>query len=165
MIWAQDSAGGLGLEGKMAWHIPEDFQHFKATTTGKTVVMGSKTWAGLPAQSQPLPNRRNVVLSRVDDTEFSTRFPSAHRLDFAEVVELARTEDVFIIGGASVYEQFMRVADSLIVTELNASWPVDIYAPKIPGDFTLVNEGAWQNTTQKKDQAIVKWRILEYRRI
>ncbi len=162
MIWAQDSCGGIGLNGKMAWYLPEDFRHFKNMTTDKTVIMGRKTWEGLPKNARPLSNRNNVVLSSVSDEQFLKRFPGAKRLNFDQIVALSEHEDVFIIGGASVYEQFMCAANELIVTELSANYEVDAYAPRIPAKFELVHEGDWKDSNQEKDGEVVRWRVLIY---
>ncbi|MDR1448283.1 MAG: dihydrofolate reductase [Candidatus Ancillula sp.] len=159
MIWAQDSNGGLGLDGKMAWHLPEDLKHFRNTTLGSSIVMGRKTWEGLPENAKPLKNRRNIVLSTVDDEQFSKRFPGAVRLNFDQILALSKAEDVFITGGRSIYEQFMGVADELIITELNMHYTVDIYAPEIPNCFKLIQSGTWQESSQKKNGVVVQWRI------
>ena len=62
LIWAQDTNGGIGKNGKLPWHISEDLKKFKSLTYNSTVIMGRKTWDSLPIK--PLPNRRNFVLSR-----------------------------------------------------------------------------------------------------
>ena len=61
LIWAQDQNGGIGKNGNLPWHIPEDLKNFKKITFGSTIVMGRKTWDSLPIK--PLPKRRNIILS------------------------------------------------------------------------------------------------------
>lgn len=63
-IWAQTSAGVIGRDGTMPWYAPEDLAHFKATTVGKPVIMGRRTWESFPARFRPLPGRANIVISR-----------------------------------------------------------------------------------------------------
>ena len=63
-IWAQTSAGFIGRDGTMPWRAPEDLAHFKATTVGKPVIMGRRTWESFPARFRPLPERTNIVISR-----------------------------------------------------------------------------------------------------
>ena len=86
----------LGLDNKLIWHIPEDLKYFKEVTTGKTVVMGRKTFESI---GRPLPNRKNIILSRNDIL-----------IDGAQVVrnfkEVLNQDDVFIIGGESIYKLF-----------------------------------------------------------
>ena len=62
LIWAQDYDGGIGKNGQLPWHIPEDLKNFKKITIDSTIIMGRKTWDSLPFK--PLPNRRNIVLSK-----------------------------------------------------------------------------------------------------
>jgi len=64
LVWAQAANGVIGRDGTLPWRLPEDLAHFKALTTGATVVMGRTTWESLPPSFRPLPGRRNVVLSR-----------------------------------------------------------------------------------------------------
>ncbi len=67
LIWAQDKNGGIGKNGKLPWHISEDLKNFKKITTKHPIIMGRITWESLPFK--PLPNRRNIVLSRSNFTE------------------------------------------------------------------------------------------------
>lgn len=64
MIWAQTLNGAIGRDGDMPWHLPEDLAHFKATTLGKPVIMGRRTWESLPVKFRPLPGRANIVVTR-----------------------------------------------------------------------------------------------------
>lgn len=64
LIWAQSRTAVIGRDGTIPWHLPEDLAHFKALTTGRTVVMGRRTWESLPEAVRPLPKRRNIVVTR-----------------------------------------------------------------------------------------------------
>ncbi|MGQ7278944.1 dihydrofolate reductase [Brevibacillus thermoruber] len=120
----------IGRDGAMPWHLPNDLKHVKEVTTGKTIVMGRKTFESL---GRPLPNRRNVVLTR--------------RRDFAppgvdvvhSVEEVLALGDVIIFGGAELYRQFMDVADRLYITEIDMEAEGDTFFPEWDRDaFTLV---------------------------
>ena len=104
----------IGNENKLLYWLPNDLKRFKALTTGHTIIMGRNTFDSLPKGA--LPNRRNVVLSRyVKELPGCDVYAS---LDEA-LAHCAPDEDVYIIGGASVYEQCMDKADRLCLTEID----------------------------------------------
>ncbi len=104
----------IGFENKLIYWLPNDLKRFKELTTGHTIIMGRNTFLSLPKGA--LPNRRNVVLSRTT-TEFSGCDCYAS-LD--EALKHCNTdEDIYIIGGASVYEQAIGLADRLCLTEID----------------------------------------------
>lgn len=78
LVWAQSANGVIGRDGTLPWHLPEDLKHFRALTTGATVLMGRRTWESLPPRFRPLPGRRNVVLSRTPQEGVET-FPTCGR--------------------------------------------------------------------------------------
>ncbi len=104
----------IGNNGKLLYWLPADLRRFKALTTGNTIIMGRKTFDSLPKGA--LPNRRNIVLSRS-----KTDFPGAEA--FASLTEalaaLPAEEDIYIIGGASVYAEALPLADRLCLTEIH----------------------------------------------
>ena len=104
----------IGYENKLLYWLPNDLKRFKALTTSHTIIMGRKTFESLPKGA--LPNRRNIVLSRSRQ-----EFPGCET--FASLQEALdhcnKDEDVYIIGGASVYEQAMKIADRLCLTEID----------------------------------------------
>lgn len=121
----------IGWENRLLYWLPNDLKRFKALTTGHTVVMGRRTFESLPKGA--LPNRRNVVLSRTD-----AAFPGAET--YASLEEALAScgvgEDVYVIGGASVYEQALPLADRLCLTEVHDTpAQADAYFP----DY-----GAWK---------------------
>lgn len=135
IIAAIDRNNALGFNNKLLFYLPNDLKRFKALTTGHTVVMGRKTFDSLPKGA--LPNRRNIVLSR------STRLtlPGAEVYTSLEeaLKHCASDEDVFIMGGASVYKQAMAMADKLYITEIDAkAEQADVYFPTI--DHTMWHE-------------------------
>lgn len=128
IIAAVDRQMGIGYQNKLLLWLPNDLKRFKALTTGNTIIMGRKTFESLPKGA--LPNRRNVVLSSRSDVSFpgAEVFPS---LEDA-LNSCQPDEHVFIIGGASVYSQALRLADMLCLTEVDALAPqVDVYFPKV----------------------------------
>jgi len=114
IIVAMDRNGLIGANGALPWHLPSDLRFFRDTTLGQIVVMGSKTYESI---GRPLPNRINMVLSRKTGCTMQ------------RVLELADGNDIFVIGGANVYEQFLPIADRLIITHIDAEFNGDTYFP------------------------------------
>ena len=111
----------IGLNGKLLYWLPADLKRFKALTTGHTIIMGRKTFESLPKGA--LPNRRNVVLTRSKQTfEGAETFPSLSDALASCNLPLkgaGGSEDVYIIGGASVYAEALPLADRLCLTEVH----------------------------------------------
>lgn len=118
---------GLGRNNELLWNIPEDLKRFKSLTMGKTVIMGKRTWESLP--KRPLPGRRNIVITDNPDECFDCSF-TAYSIDDA-ISKVDKSEEAFIIGGASVYRQFMPYADRLYITHIHAVTEADVYFPDI----------------------------------
>ena len=111
LIWAQDKNGGIGYKGQLPWHIPEDLQNFKKLTLNSTILMGRKTWESLPIK--PLPKRRNIVLTRKKNLEVE----SYQSIDEC-LTKLTNdnTDELFIIGGSTIYNSFIDKAEQLHIT-------------------------------------------------
>ncbi len=124
IIAAVGKMGELGKKGDLIWHIREDMQFFKKTTTGAAVIMGRKTFESLP---KALPNRRNIVISSNRDYQAE----GAEVVDSVEkAVELTSGQTAFIIGGASIYKEFLPYAGTLYLTEIEAECQdADTYFP------------------------------------
>jgi len=132
LIAAVADNGIIGRDGEMPWHLPADLDHFKQTTMGHPVIMGRRTYESISsAVGGPLPGRTNIVLSR-SSPEVPEAVIVAESLDDAlKAAEAAgETERVYIIGGATVYEQFLPQADQLILTELEDSYEGDTMFPE-----------------------------------
>jgi dihydrofolate reductase len=128
LIAAVDRRGAIGYQNQLLYWLPNDLKRFKALTTGHTIVMGRRTFESLPKGA--LPNRRNIVLSRQADAEF----PGAeHFTSLREAMaHCAQEEEVFIIGGASLYADAIPLADALYLTEVaDDSKPADAYFPEV----------------------------------
>ena len=135
IIAAVDRNLGIGFQNKLLFWLPNDLKRFKALTTGNTIIMGRKTFESLPKGA--LPNRRNVVLS----SNPATLCPGAEVFPTLEAAlqSCQPEEQVYIIGGASVYKQAMPLADMLCLTEIAAEAPqVDAYFPAM--DFAIWHE-------------------------
>lgn len=127
LIYARAANGVIGKDGTMPWHLPEDLAHFKRTTLGFPVIMGRKTWDSLPPKFRPLPGRTNVVVTRQAKWQ-APGATVAHSLSEA-VAHCDGNDQVWVIGGAEIYAQALPLADSVVVTEIDAPFDGDAYAP------------------------------------
>lgn len=118
MILAIGKDGAIGRGGDLIWKIPADLKRFKELTTGGAVIMGRKTWDSLP--KKPLPNRRNVVLTRQSD--FKAEGAEVVN-DLNQALHLTKDEKTFIIGGAEVYNAFLPYVSEIYLTEVDADCP------------------------------------------
>ena len=124
VIWAQAANGVIGRDGALPWHLPEDAAHFRAVTTGATVLMGRKTWESLPPRFRPLPGRRNIVLTRDEDWAESERAVSIHEA-------LETDGDVWVIGGSSIYAEALPHVDVAEITEIDETFDGNVFAPPL----------------------------------
>jgi len=144
MIVAMAQDRVIGLDNKMPWHLPADLQHFKKTTLGKPVIMGRKTYDSI---GRALPGRLNIVVSRDPNLEIAgvTCVTSVE-----QALEAAKgVEEVMIIGGATIYEHFLAVANYLYLTFIDLEVKGDTCFPdylkqgtwnKIESEFYLADE-------------------------
>ena len=115
--------GAIGKNNDLLWHIPEDLKRFKQITTGHTVVMGKRTWESLP--KHPLPGRRNIVITDDPGDHFIGALAAFSIHDALN--KCGSQEEIFIIGGASVYSQFLPVCDRLYLTKIHKSFDGDVF--------------------------------------
>ncbi len=138
----------IGKDNSILWHIPGELRLFRKLTAGSTVIMGRKTFEGLPAKYRPLPDRHNLVISR--------KMPLQESVDVCasveEALEKARTygREIFIIGGESVYAQAIHLAEKLYISWIHREYKGNKYFPEIDvqkwevqerkefGDFTFM---------------------------
>jgi dihydrofolate reductase len=118
---------GIGYKNELLWHIPEDLKRFKKLTLGNTIIMGKKTWASLPRR--PLPGRKNIVITDDLKDNFESGITAYSIEDSLE--KCGAGEEIFIIGGGSIYRQFMDLADRLYITHVHKKAPADVYFPFI----------------------------------
>lgn len=129
LIYARARNGVIGRDNQMPWHLPEDLAHFKRATLGCPVIMGRKTWDSLPPRFRPLPGRTNVVVTRQNGWQ-ATGATVVHSLEQA-IAQCGSAPDVWVIGGADIYRQALPLAHSVVVTEIDAEFEGDAYAPAI----------------------------------
>ncbi len=125
IIVAMDDNQLIGRDNALPWRLPADLGYFKKTTTGKTVLMGRKTYESI---GKPLPNRRNVIVSR--NSEFKAEgCEIVDSIDAA--LNLAKNDnEVMVMGGASFYEQMLPSADRLYITRIDGKYDGDAHFPK-----------------------------------
>ncbi|WP_338924440.1 dihydrofolate reductase (plasmid) [Pseudomonas silesiensis] len=131
LIAAVAENGVIGINNSMPWHLPGDFQYFKAKTLGKPIIMGRKTWDSL---GRPLPGRLNLVISRqpglhLDGAEvFDSLQPALDRATTWAIEKGA--EEVMLIGGAQLYAQALEQADRLYLTRVALNPEGDTWFPE-----------------------------------
>jgi dihydrofolate reductase len=136
LIYARARNGVIGRGGAMPWHLPEDLAHFKQVTMGASVIMGRKTWESLPPRFRPLPGRRNIVISR----QVGLELPGAvvvSSLDDA-VRSCANEQDAWVMGGAEIYALAAPLADTAEITEIDAEYEGDAFAPALGAEWVEV---------------------------
>ncbi len=127
IIVAVASNWAIGKDNDLLWHIPNDLRWFKKHTSGNPVIMGKKTWESLPFK--PLPNRKNVIISdnKADCFEGC--------ITVGSIKEAIHTMDTgkenFIMGGGSIYKQFLPIADHLYLTQVHEEFEGDIFFPDV----------------------------------
>jgi len=140
IIVATDRNNGIGINNTLPWHLPEDLAHFKRTTSGHAILMGRKTFDSI---GRPLPNRRNIVITRNaawqhPGVETSTSLQAA--------AALAGDAPAFIIGGAQIYADALPLAQRIIITRIDAEFACDAFFPALDMD-------QWQETGRQPHQA------------
>ena len=107
--------------------MPADLKHFKQLTTGHAVVMGKRTFESLP--NGPLPNRKNIVLTSIPEGDFDKYYEATSIKDALDLCE--HEDEVFIIGGASIFSQAIKMVDNMYITWVHANFEADTFFPKI----------------------------------
>jgi dihydrofolate reductase len=133
LIYACARNGVIGVNNQLPWHLPEDLAHFKRTTLGCPVIMGRKTWDSLPPKFRPLPGRLNVVVTRQTDWQAQGAVV-AHSLEEA-IQHCPADAQVWVIGGAEVYAQAMPLATRAVITEIDADYDGDAFAPTFDANW------------------------------
>ena len=159
IIVAVDNNWAIGNKDKLLVSIPNDQKHFREETTGKVVVLGRKTLQTFP-QGQPLKNRTNIILSgdknyRVKD---ATVVHSVEEL--LEELKKYDTENVYIVGGESIYRQMLPYCDVAHVTKIDHKYEADTYFPNLDDD------PEWEITADSEEQTYfdIPYTFLKYER-
>ncbi|HMA49709.1 MAG TPA: dihydrofolate reductase [Magnetospirillaceae bacterium] len=136
LIVAVAENGVIGRDNALPWHISEDLRYFKQVTSGKTVIMGRKTFQSI---GRPLPNRTNIVVSR--DRGFSADgVLVAHNLD--EALGKAGDGEAVVIGGSSLFEEALKRADRFYLTEIHRAYDGDVH-------FPAWDRNAWREASRR----------------
>ena len=154
LIAAMDDNLGIGKDGRLPWHNKEDLQHFKEYTEGKVCVMGRKTWESLPVK--PLPNRTNMILT---NSGWESLYGFIHNesvivpygnviMDVLDVANKSKFKEFCIIGGASIYEQFMPHATHMVLTHINRNYKCDTFFPEFKSIEWDITETKYFNDMQ-----------------
>lgn len=132
----------IGKENTLPWYLPEDLKRFKALTTGKTVLMGRKTFESiLKKLGKPLPQRVNVVITR--DENYKAPEGVVVYNDLKTALDVFKNEEVMVIGGGQIYRQTIDLADTLYVTHVDEEIAGDVF-------FPTIDPAVWQKTDEEK---------------
>ena len=137
IIVAIAANNAIGKDNDLLWHISEDLKRFKRLTKDHFVVMGKRTYFSLP--TRPLPHRTNMVITDVPGEKIDNCI-MAYSIEDA-VEKMDPQKENFIIGGGSVYRQFMPLADKLYITRVHKTFEADTFYPEIsPDEWKLVDK-------------------------
>ena len=160
LIVAADNNWAIGNKNKLLVSIPNDMKHFREETTGKVVVLGRKTLETFP-QGQPLKNRTNVILTKNKNFKVKDAIV-VHSLEaLLEELKNYEDEDIYVIGGDSVYKQLLPYCTVAHVTKVDHEYEADTYFPNLDKDPN------WQITAESDEQTYfdLPYQFLKYERI
>lgn len=160
MIVAVDKNWAIGKNNQLLVSIPSDMKFFRQTTTGKVVVMGRKTLESFPG-SRPLPNRTNIVLTTRMDYEVKGAIVVHSLEEMLEELKKYNSEDIYIIGGGSIYKMMLPYADLIHVTKIDYAYDADTWFPN------LDEMPDWEITADSEEQTCfdLEFQFLQYERV
>ncbi len=123
LIAAMGRNRGIGLDGRMPWHLPAELQHFKRVTMGHAILMGRKTWQ---AVGRPLPGRQNIVTTRNPDFVAAGADVCA---SLSDAIEISRHQEIMVIGGGQLYELAMPLAQRMVLSLVDTEPQADTWFP------------------------------------
>ena len=137
LIWAQDHNGGIGEDGKLPWHIPEDLKNFKKITLDSTIIMGRKTFDTFP---KLLPNRTHVVISRKKNLNVPKEVIVVN--DILDAIKICKNDpNPYIIGGGEIYKLYINLVDKIELTRVHGNFDADTFFPEFnKKNWDLVSE-------------------------
>lgn len=137
ILVAFDENRVIGKNNALIWHLPADLKRFKALTTGHVIIMGRKTFESI---GRPLPNRTTIVISRQQDLKIEGVILT-HSVEEAilKAKSISRG-DIFIVGGAEIYQLSLPLADQILVTQLHDIFEGDAFFPEISSDMWEIAE-------------------------
>jgi len=158
IIVAVASNGAIGKDNDLLWHIPEDFRWFRKHTKGNTVVMGRNTWESLP--NRPLKGRTNIVISDRPDDDYDDCIVVS---SVSEAIDkMSDTGENFIIGGGSVYRQFLPLAGKFYLTRVHREFDADVFFPEF--DIREWKE-VYREDHPEKDPENIGYSFIIYERV
>ena len=154
-----DSNWAIGYRGKLLVSIPEDMKFFRSETTGKVVVLGRKTLDTFPG-GQPLKNRTNIILTRNPNYQVKGAIICHSVEEVLEELKKYPAEDVYCIGGDSIYKQMLPYCDTAHVTKIDFSYEADAYFPNLDEDPD------WEITAESEEQTYfdLEYAFVKYER-
>lgn len=152
----------IGRANDLPWYLSRDLKNFKDVTTGHTTIMGRKTFDSIFARlGKPLPNRKNVIVTTQTDFHAPPECVVAH--SWEEAIEKTKGEEIFVIGGATLYALALPFADRLHLTRVHATIEGDVRLPPIDfSEWNLVSEEVWPKDEKNKFDA--SYQIYERKR-
>lgn len=159
LIVAVDKNWAIGNKGNLLVRIPNDQKMFQQETTGKVVVLGRKTMETFPGR-QPLKNRTNIILSKKPDYQAKGAIVVHSIEELLEECKKYSSEDIYIIGGESVYRELLPYCDTAHVTKIDRAYEADAYCPNLDKD------AAWEITADGEEQVYfdVTYHFVKYER-
>ncbi len=161
LVVAVDRGWGIGNKGELLCRVSDDLKNFRAVTTGKTVILGSKTLSTFPG-GRPLKNRRNIIMSRRPD----------YVVEGAEVAHspkellsmLGEDENAVVIGGESIYRLLLPYCDTAIVSKFDIELSADAFFPNLDNDpeWTVSDISEEFVAAETDSHPGMKWKILKY---
>lgn len=156
LVAAMAANRAIGLDGRMPWHLPRELKHFKETTMGKPIVMGRKTWESI---GRVLPGRQNLVVTRNRDY-------SATGCDIAgslkQAIEMARAEEVMVIGGGQLYAEALPLADRMVLTLVDCKPQADTWFPEWDQKEWIENSSRDELADEKNPYA---YRVIDLKKL
>jgi dihydrofolate reductase len=133
LIVAMGKHREIGKDNDLLWRLPRDMKFFKETTQGHTVVMGRKNWESIPEKFRPLPNRKNIVISRNADYKAEGAELITDLKDLPQHLDANSDQKCFIIGGAQIYQLALEqdLVDEMYITQVEETFDADTYFPFI----------------------------------
>ena len=159
LIVAVDNNWAIGNKNELLIRIPNDHKHFREETTGKVVVLGRKTLETFP-QGLPLKNRTNIILSKDADYKVKDAVVVHSVEELLEELKQYDEEDIYIIGGESVYRQLLPYCNVAHITKIDHAYEADSYFPNLDED------DEWEITADSDEQTYfdIAYQFLKYER-
>jgi len=154
LVSAVAKNGVIGDKNNLPWYLPEDLKRFKEITSGKTVLMGRKTFESIVSRlGKPLPNRTNVVITR--NAGYQVPPGAVVESDIHSAMRNHGVNDIFVIGGGEIYKQTIDLADTLYITHIDKN---------IEGDttFPAIDPAKWKLASEEKHDG---YSVAEYKKI